>query len=69
MYPVDVTLLTPFTGSDPRHGPEYEMEGVFYSIAAELMGLLPPGPERTAMVGKLIEAKDAAIRARRNPGG
>jgi hypothetical protein len=28
-----------------------------------------PGPERTAALRKLLEAKDAAVRAKLNPGG
>lgn len=41
----------------------------FHEIAHELDALLEPGPERTVFFRKLLEAKDAAVRAKLHPGG
>jgi len=41
----------------------------FHSIAYKLEQYLEPGPERTVAFRKLLEAKDAAVRAKVNPGG
>lgn len=34
----------------------------FYTVAHRLCDKLKPGPERTVMLRKLLEAKDAAVR-------
>lgn len=41
----------------------------FYEIACSVCALVEPGPERTVALRKLLEAKDAAVRAKLNPGG
>ena len=41
-----------------------EISKPFYVMAFELVGKLPPNPERTAALRKLLEAKDCAVRAR-----
>lgn len=42
---------------------------VFHTAARELLNRLDPGPERTVAFRKLLEAKDAAVRAKVHPGG
>ena len=41
----------------------------FGDLAKNLCEHLMPGPERTVMLRKLLEAKDAAVRAMVQPGG
>ena len=41
----------------------------FFEVACALCALVEPGPERTVALRKLLEAKDAAVRAKLNPGG
>lgn len=41
----------------------------FYEVACSVCALVEPGPERTVALRKLLEAKDAAVRAKLNPGG
>lgn len=41
----------------------------FWDIACQLVVTIEPGPERTVAFRKLLEAKDAAVRAKLNPGG
>lgn len=41
----------------------------FWDIACQLTATIEPGPERTVALRKLLEAKDAAVRAAVNPGG
>ncbi len=41
----------------------------FYEVACSLCALVESGPERTVALRKLLEAKDAAVRAKLNPGG
>jgi hypothetical protein len=40
----------------------------FFVVAHRLCELCDPGPERTVALRKLLEAKDAAVRAKVNPG-
>lgn len=42
---------------------------VFYEVAVYINDNLTPGPERTLALRKLLESKDAAVRARLHPGG
>lgn len=35
----------------------------FLALASEMHQMLPPGPETVAMMRKLVEAKDCAVRA------
>lgn len=41
----------------------------FSELALTLTTLCDPGPERTVALRKLLEAKDAAVRAKLVPGG
>ena len=41
----------------------------FHSMAHAICELCEPGPERTVALRKLLEAKDAAVRAKLHPGG
>lgn len=41
----------------------------FHSLATLLCGQVEAGPERTVALRKLLEAKDAAVRAKLHPGG
>lgn len=41
----------------------------FYEVAHSVCSLVDPGPERTVALRKLLEAKDAAVRAKLHPGG
>lgn len=46
-----------------------ETSARFFDIACQLAATIEPGPERTVAFRKLLEAKDAAVRAKLNPGG
>ena len=41
----------------------------FCELATRVCNTSEPGPERTVALRKLLEAKDAAVRAALNPGG
>lgn len=41
----------------------------FGELAAMICACLDEGPERTVSLRKLLEAKDAAVRAKLHPGG
>jgi hypothetical protein len=41
----------------------------FFELACSLCALVESGPERTVALRKLLEAKDAAVRAMVHPGG
>lgn len=41
----------------------------FHMLALNVIDDIEPGPERTVALRKLLEAKDAAVRAKLNPGG
>ena len=45
------------------------VSGEFYTIACSLCAIVDPGPERTVAMRKLLEAKDAAVRAKLHSGG
>ena len=53
------------------HLPEHlkVVSAQFYEVACSLCALVEPGPERTVALRKLLEAKDAAVRAKLNPSG
>jgi hypothetical protein len=48
-----------------EHLPQHlqEVSAPFYSLATHIMRSLPRNPERTVCLRKLLEAKDAAVRA------
>lgn len=41
----------------------------FHSLALKVVTHTKPGPERTVCLRKLLEAKDAGVRATLHPGG
>ena len=41
----------------------------FYDLASSVVDTVEPGPERTTALRKLLEGKDAAVRAVLVPGG
>lgn len=49
--------------------PLQDIASRFHALAEDLVHHLQPGPERTVMLRKLLEAKDAAVRAKVQPGG
>jgi hypothetical protein len=53
------------------HLPEHlkEVSSHYAEVARITASLCEPGPERTVALRKLLEAKDAAVRAKLNPGG
>jgi hypothetical protein len=54
-----------------QHLPQ-NLQGVsrgFAGLAGDVIELIEPGPERTVCLRKLLEAKDAAVRAAVHPGG
>lgn len=46
-----------------------EISKPFCALAEQLCSTVQLGPERTVALRKLLEAKDAAVRAKLNPGG
>ncbi len=46
-----------------------EISAGFCALACHLVQGVTPGPERTVALRKLLEGKDAAVRAVVNPGG
>ena len=54
-----------------EHLPEtlQEASRPFGELALKICETAEPGPERTVALRKLLEAKDAAVRAKLNPGG
>lgn len=46
-----------------------EVSKRFHDLASVLVAVIEPGPERTVALRKLLEAKDAAVRAKLTPGG
>jgi hypothetical protein len=54
-----------------EHLPEHlqNVSKSFWVVADTICQFLEPGPERTVALRKLLEAKDAAVRAKVHPGG
>lgn len=54
-----------------EHLPEHlqSVSKPFGELAASIVETIEGGPERTVALRKLLEAKDAAVRAKLNPGG
>jgi len=65
---VDERMLKWFEFS---HLPEHlqAVSRPFGELAKTIAEGIEPGPERTVALRKLLEAKDAAVRAKLNPGG
>ncbi len=53
------------------HLPEHlqKISAPFGDLASHICNVVQPGPERTVALRKLLEAKDAAVRAALKPGG
>jgi len=45
------------------------VSSLFAGLVVEICFKIAPGPERTVALRKLLEAKDAAVRAKLYPGG
>lgn len=56
-------LLRYFSITHLPVGPLREVSGSFVDQAVYLDGRLPDGPEKTVALRKLLESKDAAVRA------
>jgi hypothetical protein len=56
---------------DYAHLPDHlaKVSSPFRSVANAIVEDIEPGPERTVALRKLLEAKDAAVRAVVHPGG
>ncbi len=57
---------------DYRHLPDGEIQetsSAFHDLAIKVCKNIAGGPERTVALRKLLEAKDAAVRAVVHPGG
>ena len=54
-----------------EHLPEslQEISKPFGELASKILEAIEDGPERTVAFRKLLEAKDAAVRAKLHPGG
>ncbi len=46
-----------------------EISAPFHNLACIIVRDVPAGPERTVALRKLLESKDAAVRAAVHPGG
>jgi len=46
-----------------------KVSAAFHKLAEGICEVIEPGPERTVALRKLLEAKDAAVRAVVHPGG
>lgn len=56
-------ILEWFTYQHLPTGPMQETSKLFYDIAFALEATLPPGAEKAVALRKLLEGKDAAVRA------
>ena len=54
-----------------KHLPEnlQQVSKLFNTVAAAVIAMCEAGPERTVALRKLLESKDAAVRAAVHPGG
>ena len=59
-------MLKWFEGLDPISGHSFLR---FRALALSICQDFEPGPERTVALRKLLESKDAAVRAAVHPGG
>lgn len=68
MNPIEERMLKWFEWS---HLPEHlrNVSRKFFYLAQDVIEDCEPGPERTVALRKLLEAKDAAVRAKLHPGG
>lgn len=62
MHPSTEALLRYFSFSHlPKS--QADVSAKFYDLAHALVDMLPPSPETTVALRKLLESKDAAVRA------
>lgn len=59
----DSPLLRYFEFDHLQEGPLRNASRPFHALAHQLEDMLPPGPEKTVALRKLLEAKDAAVRS------
>lgn len=54
-----------------EHLPEHlqQVSAQFWNVACQICAIVKAGPERTVALRKLLESKDAAVRAAVHPGG
>lgn len=73
MTQTDLTCERMYKWFDLDHLPIDSMARIisapFKTLAGIVIENLEPGPERTVALRKLLEAKDAAVRAAIHPGG
>jgi hypothetical protein len=67
IFPREPMLTWFLYGHLPPH--LQETSKLFGELALQLAVTVTPGPERTVAFRKLLEAKDAAVRAKLEPGG
>jgi hypothetical protein len=56
-------ILRYFTYAHLPAGPLRDTSELFASLASDIDGSLPDGPEKSTALRKLLEAKDAAVRS------
>lgn len=71
MTQADLTCERMYKWFDYEHLPNEAciISAPFKTLAGIMIENLDPGPERTVALRKLLEAKDAAVRAAIHPGG
>lgn len=62
MHPATQAILKYFD-YEHLHAPQRQVSVQFHELAHDLINLLPPNPETTVALRKLLESKDAAVRA------
>ena len=62
-HPSTAHLLQYFTHAHLPAGPLRDVSGQLGSLARDMVAQLPDGPELTAGLRKLLEAKDCFVRA------
>jgi len=67
--PADTERMLKWFSYDHLPEPLYETSRHFYQVATYICEYVQRGPERTVTLRKLLEAKEAAVRATLHPGG
>ena len=63
MHPSTANIMRYFEHEHLRPGPLQSTSRMFWALAQDMVQRLPEGPELTACLRKLLEAKDCAVRA------
>ena len=63
MHPSTEAILRYFTFQHLPEGPLRDTSAVCFDLATAMVSALPEGPELTAGLRKLLEAKDCFVRA------